>query len=264
MAARATGNLTGSASSLGKLDLGGLSSLRNLDINPSALKNLDINPSALKNLDINPSALKNLDAGGDAKKLDGVSDAAGDAKKADAVGDAKKADAAGDAKKAEKADMAMTVAGTAVIAGALVYLDDKAAEQDKKVKACIGTCLPSNWDDYEYGNLQKEELSYQTVDTIKAEFPDEEVDPKQPFCDESKEECGDFCVEKCKDLYETPLFPGQSLAARGANAAADVANTLFKPLGDMFGSVGEAMKIPCSILLVLIILFAIYYIFFRG
>ena len=44
MATRKFGNATDSASSLGNIDVGGLSNLRNMDINPTLLRNLDIDP----------------------------------------------------------------------------------------------------------------------------------------------------------------------------------------------------------------------------
>ena len=260
MATRSASNAASSGRSLGKLD--GLGDL-------SGLKNLELDAGALRNLDLDAGALRNLDAGA-LRKADDVADAGSTAaRRADDASNAKKAEKADDAsnaKKAEKLDTATVVVGTALVAGSLLYLDDKIADEEKEIKACVGTCLPSNWDDYEYGNLQKEELTYQTVDTIKAEFPDEEVDPKQPFCKEGIEECGDFCLDKCRDVHESSL-PGGELLGRGVRkvkeTADDAADTFLGPLKDMFSSIGASVRTPFSIAAVLVILLAIWYIFFK-
>jgi len=255
------GNLTG----LGKIDM--TSALRSMDMS-------SVDLSSLRSVDGAAGA-----GTGAGRKLDGAAGAAGDAaganRKVDdaagAAGDAAGAnrkvdDAAGAGKKADKADTAMMIAGTALVAGALLYLDDKIADEEKEIKACVGTCLPSNWDDYEYGNLQKEELTYQSIDTIKAEFPDEEVDPKQPFCKEEIEECGDFCLDKCRDIHESSL-PGGELLGRGAReareAVEDAADTFLGPLKDMLSSIGDAIKTPLSIAAVLVILLGVWFIFFK-
>ena len=238
------GNLTG----LGKIDM--TSALRSMDMS-------SVDLSSLRSVDGAAGA-----GTGAGRKLDGAAGAAGDAAGANRKVD----DAAGAGKKADKADTAMMIAGTALVAGALLYLDDKIADEEKEIKACVGTCLPSNWDDYEYGNLQKEELTYQSIDTIKAEFPDEEVDPKQPFCKEEIEECGDFCLDKCRDIHESSL-PGGELLGRGAReareAVEDAADTFLGPLKDMLSSIGDAIKTPLSIAAVLVILLGVWFIFFK-
>ena len=96
----------------------------------------------LDNLD--PEALKSL------RKLDDLGDAA-DAGKA-----AKK-------KSSFLADNATTLLATGVAAGGLYYLEQKYDKAKEETKNCMKVCLPENWDDHAYGDLQKSDLIYKEI-----------------------------------------------------------------------------------------------------
>lgn len=177
--------------------------------------------------DVQADLLRNVDAGTAAKlgKADGLS----------------------------RTEAAMLVGGAAAI-GVGVYLDDKAAKQSKKVKECTGLCLPSNWDDYEYGDLEKTDLTYKSLESIKKDYPDENVDAKQPFCTVKQDDCGDYCLTKCKSIHEKDLLPGGPLLNRGVDAASNVLKAI-NPFQMLFGDMGGFVWIPSAILIVIIIVF---------
>jgi hypothetical protein len=177
--------------------------------------------------DVQADLLRNVDAGTAAKlgKADGLS----------------------------RTETAMLVGGAAAI-GVGVYLDDKAAKQSKKVKECTGLCLPSNWDDYEYGDLEKTDLTYKSLESINKDYPDENVDAKQPFCTAKQDDCGDYCLTKCKSIHEKDLLPGGPLLNRGVDAASNVLKAI-NPFQALFGDMGGLAWIPSAILIVIIIIF---------
>ena len=119
--------------------------------------------------------------------------------------DAPKADTPPKPKKkmttAQKAQAAAAVG--AGLAGTL-YLLDREAAASKKVKECVGKCLPLNWDQF-VGYEEGVTVSYAELDYRPTE--DEEEEEDQPYCREgiSEEEanaCGDMCQGECESLHK--------------------------------------------------------------
>jgi hypothetical protein len=171
--------------------------------------------------------------------------------KVDLVDDSSKIIKADQISKADK----LAIVGSAAAIGAFIYLDDKAATESKKVKKCVGTCLPSNWDDHEYGSLEKGKLSFRTLDSLKTEFPDENIEPSQPVCTATIEDCGSFCSTKCKSLHETAL-PGGSLLNRTIEDTIDIVDKV-NPFKLLFGDMGGYAWLP----LLLMVIFVVFFIF---
>jgi hypothetical protein len=132
------------------------------------------------------------------------------------------------AKKAAKA--ASRNAGKLITAGLVVggglYLEDKFEDAEEDIKNCMKVCLPENWDDYEYGDLDKSELKYRVLEG-------EDANPDQPLCTEAKDDCGTFCSDKCEDLHEYNI--------PGSNAAAGLGKGLGKGLGGLFGGFAKGL-----------------------
>lgn len=158
-----------------------------------------------------------------------------------------------------RTETAMLVGGVAAI-GAAVWLDEKAAKQSKKVKECTGLCLPSNWDDYEYGDLKKTDLTYKSLESIKKDYPDENVDANQPFCTAKQDDCGDYCLTKCKSIHEKDLLPGGALLGRGVDTATNIFKAI-NPFQALFGDMGGLAWIPSAILIVIVVIAAAMLIF---
>jgi hypothetical protein len=115
-----------------------------------------------------------------------------------------------------------------VVAGGLVYIDRKYKQASEDIKDCMKVCLPTNWDDFEYGTLDKSELQYKTLDDNEG----------QPVCSESMQDCGKFCGDKCEEIHEYDA-PGVNLVKGSANTAGDVAGSVFKSLfGGLFKGLG--------------------------
>lgn len=152
---------------------------------------------------------------------------------------------------ADKIALVGSIAGI----GAFIYLDDKAASEAKKVKQCMGNCLPSNWDEYEYGSLEKDKLTYRTLESFNTEFPDEKADPSQPFCAKTIENCGTYCSTKCKDLHETAL-PGESLFDRTVDEAVEIVDKV-NPFKLLFGDMGGFSWLPLVLIIVFFFIFMI-------
>lgn len=168
---------------------------------------------------------------GDAKDIakKSVDDAAGVAKES-ARGAAKRAGDAIAAGAKRTAKAAADNAGKLITAGLVVggglYLENKFKEADEDIKNCINVCLPENWDDYEYGDLDKSELKYRVLEG-------EDANPDQPLCTEAKDDCGEYCGNKCEDLHEYEL--------PGSNAAAGVGKGVGKGLGGLFGGLAKGL-----------------------
>lgn len=124
------------------------------------------------------------------------------------------------------ADNAKTLITAGLVVGGGLYLENKFKEADEDIKNCINVCLPENWDDYEYGDLDKSELKYRVLEG-------EDANPDQPLCTEAKDDCGEYCGNKCEDLHEYEL--------PGSNAAAGVGKGLGKGLGGLFGGLGKGL-----------------------
>lgn len=124
------------------------------------------------------------------------------------------------------ADNAKALIAAGLVVGGGLYLEKKFKDADEDIKNCINVCLPENWDDYEYGDLDKSELKYRVLEG-------EDANPDQPLCTEAKDDCGEFCGNKCEDLHEYEL--------PGSNAAAGVGKGVGKGLGGLFGGLAKGL-----------------------
>lgn len=158
------------------------------------------------------------------------------------------------AKKAAKA--ASRNAGKLITAGLVVggglYLEDKFEDAEEDIKNCMKVCLPENWDDYEYGDLDKSELKYRVLEG-------EDANPDQPLCTEAKDDCGEYCSDKCEDLHEYEL-PGSKTAAGAAKGLGKGLGGLFgglaKGLGKIFDPSGMASKFSLIMIVLIIVMTA--------
>jgi hypothetical protein len=120
-------------------------------------------------------------------------------------------------------------------------------QREADVRNCIGICLPNGWDAYTYDGAGKDTLEYKTRSDIEFELGpgDEPVDwEKQPLCTENEEDCGEFCTDKCEEIFpekkdpfslapelpDNPLDPRQWL-----DTLRDAINGIFQPIFDLFG-----------------------------
>src|SRR6056300_942943 len=182
---------------------------------------------------VNPDlarSAKGVDDAGDAAKGARGTDDAGDA-----AGDAGKA---GDGGKAKKSSFLERNAGNlltaGIAAGGLIYLDQKYKDEKKKVKDCMKVCLPDNWDDHAYGDLDKSDLKYKELSDVGT--------AEQPICTAEIDECGAYCGDKCKEIHDYDA-PGSN-ALRGL--AGDAGEGLGGLLNDLFGGLFEGMGLDTS------------------
>tara|TARA_B110000305_G_scaffold167706_1_gene185383 strand:- start:5827 stop:6510 length:684 start_codon:yes stop_codon:yes gene_type:complete len=101
----------------------------------------------------------------------------------------------------QKAAAAAAVGGG--LAGTL-YLLDAEKKAGKKVKECVGKCLPLNWDQF-VGYGDGDAVPYAELEYRPAEGEEEEED--QPYCSEGIPEeqanaCGDMCQSECEALHK--------------------------------------------------------------
>jgi hypothetical protein len=91
----------------------------------------------------------------------------------------------------------------------LAWIDKKFEKAEEEYKNCMAGCLPHNWDEYDSGTLDKSNLKYSTVETLK----EHGLEPigNQPYCKKTIKDCGKFCDEKCEKETEVDL-PGSSAA----------------------------------------------------
>lgn len=216
----------------------------------SLVTKADIDPSVLaKVASANPNLLKKL---ADAKGgLDTASRArlikALDAADPNVLKGLKKADDAGDAAtvagKASTTDQAFRAAkyAAAGFAGYSVikYIEKKYEDEEEDYKNCMAACLPHNWDEHIYGNVEKGELDYSTPESIR-EYQIEPI-PKQPYCKEGME-CESYCAPKCEEeskanipLIDTPGKLAGSLAGGLGRGAGQIAGGLTGGLMDGLG-----------------------------
>ena len=183
-------------------------------------------PGAVKQAAGNASDVVKRSAGDAAKQVD----AAGNIGRANArtiaqrTGDAVAAGAKRTARAA--ADNAGKLITAGLVVGGGLYLENKFKKADKDTKNCINVCLPENWDDYEYGDLDKSELKYRVLEG-------EDANPAQPLCTEAIDDCGAYCGPKCEDLHEYEL--------PGSNTAKGVGKGLGKGLGGLLGGLGKGL-----------------------
>lgn len=167
------------------------------------------------------------------------------------TGDAVAAGAKRTAKAA--ADNAGKLITAGLVVGGGLYLENKFKEADEDIKNCINVCLPENWDDYEYGDLDKSELKYRVLEG-------EDANPDQPLCTEAMDDCGEFCGNKCEDLHEYNV-PGSKTAAGLGKGVGKGLGGLFgglaKGLGKLFDPSGMASKFSLIMIILIIVMTAI-------
>jgi hypothetical protein len=149
---------------------------------------------------------------------------------------AKKATKASEA--AKKSSFLSRNAGTlltaGVAAGGLYYLDQQYKEAKEEVKDCMKVCLPDNWDDHAYGDLEKSELKYKELSDVGTD--------EQPICTAEIDECGAYCGDKCKEIHDYDA-PGSNALTGLAGDAGETAGGL---LNSLFGGLFEGMGIDTS------------------
>jgi len=208
-----------------------------------------------------PGVVKQADVAGElAGDLTSVigkqTDRAGDIGRANArtiaqrTGDAVAAGAKRTAKAA--ADNAGKLITAGLVVGGGLYLEDKFEDAEEDIKNCMKVCLPENWDDYEYGDLDKSELKYRVLEG-------EDANPDQPLCTAAKDDCGEYCSDKCEDLHEYEL-PGSNTAAGAAKGVGKGLGGLFgglaKGLGKIFDPSGMASKFSLIMIILIIVMTA--------
>ena len=105
---------------------------------------------------------------------------------------AKEAAEAGATKAAQKAARDAAIKKTlkkgvkvAAVVGGAMYLSNEIGKENEKIKECASACLPLNYDELAYGDLEKSDLVYATT----------EPTDDQPVCSEEiEEDCGEYCT----------------------------------------------------------------------
>ena len=156
----------------------------------------------------------------------------------DASDAARGAGAAGDATKAKKSSFLSKNAGTlltgGLVAGGVYYLDQKYKEEKEAVKDCMKVCLPDNWDDHAYGNLDKSDLKYKELSDVGS--------AEQPICTAEIDECGAYCGDKCKEIHDFDA-PGSGLAEGLGGDLGEGLGGIFK---SVFGGLFEGMGLDTT------------------
>jgi hypothetical protein len=167
------------------------------------------------------------------------------------AGDAAAAGAKRTAKAA--ADNAGKLITAGLVVGGGLYLENKFKKADKDTKNCINVCLPENWDDYEYGDLDKSDLKYRVLEG-------EDANAAQPLCTATMDDCGEYCGPKCEDLHEYDI-PGSKTAAGLGKGLGKGLGGLFgglaKGLGKLFDPSGMASKFSLVMIILIIVMTAI-------
>tara|TARA_R110001606_G_scaffold120830_1_gene252679 strand:+ start:1036 stop:1752 length:717 start_codon:yes stop_codon:yes gene_type:complete len=204
MASAAARSAAGAASTVAKLDFSSL--VKGV---PDVTKLAKMNDLAK----IDPNFAKQLDGLTDAQKLskfDELADVGAKAKKSNFL-----------------ADNASTLLTGGVVAGGLLYLDEQYASAEEDVKDCMKVCLPGNWDDYAYGDLDQNELQYKELDDAG----------DQPVCTAQMPDCGKYCGDKCEEIHDYDA-PGSNLLTGAGGDAGELAGGLF---GGLLGGLGGGL-----------------------
>lgn len=146
----------------------------------------------------------------------------------------------------DKYGKVLVIGGT--VLGVGVYLDKKLKESKEKAEACTNTCLPSNWAEYKYGDLEKSKLKFSETKSTNT----------QPICTKNISDCGEYCTKTCTDIHKYEI-PGTDViddvtdkATGGLRAFFETINP-FNPNG-VFGNTGWISIVCCILVIVGIIL----------
>jgi hypothetical protein len=212
--AKGLGGIADISTSLAKMDFSGLAKGV-----PDVTKLAKMNDLAK----IDPALAKQLAGLTDAQKLSKFDELADAAKFSD--------DAAGAGAKGQKATFlaknANTLLAGGVAAGGLYYLDQQYKGAKEDVKDCMKVCLPGNWDDYAYGDLDQNELQYKELDDAS----------DQPVCTAQMPDCGKYCGDKCEEIHDYDA-PGSNLLTGAGGDAGELAGGLF---GGLLGGLGGGL-----------------------
>jgi hypothetical protein len=141
-------------------------------------------------------------------------------------------------------------------AGLLMWIDKKFEDREEEYKNCMAGCLPHNWDEYEYGNLEKSDLQYSTPETLE-EYQITPIDG-QPYCKAEMDDCSEFCDQRCEEESEDVRIPFidplRDVTREGAEGLGDILNALFGGLFEGMGldtsMVGYASSASASMIMV--------------
>ena len=224
-AARSAAGAAGAATVVSKIDFGSL--VKGV---PDFTKLAKMNDLAK----IDPNFAKQLAGLTDAQKLSKFDELADAAKFSD--------DAAGAGAKGQKATFlaknANTLLAGGVAAGGLYYLDQQYKGAKEDVKDCMKVCLPGNWDDHAYGDLDKSELQYKELDDAG----------DQPVCSAEMPDCGKYCGDKCEEIHDYDA-PGSNLLTGAGGDAGELAGGLFGGLlGGLGGGLADGLGVDTGVL----------------
>ena len=209
-----------------------------------AMKSLD--PAVLKAAYKSDSArfMKNLEVFSKAdqlkiaKKVDDATLSA-DVTKLKSADDAGGAAAAGGTTKYDTAQTLIKYTAAGIAGFTLInYLDKKYDDEEKIYRNCMASCLPHNWDEYQYGAIKEDELEYSTPESIR-EYQIEPI-PNQPYCKMGME-CENFCGVTCDEEAKADI-PLLDLPGRVAGSAAGAAGQgAGQVAGGLFGGTLEGL-----------------------
>jgi len=128
----------------------------------------------------------------------------------------------------------------AVIAGKMIL--DEFKDKTADIKNCTYACLPDNYDDVKYGDLEVDDYIYQTMEKLNALYGRDDItELNQPVCKVAmKDNCGSYCSTSCESMFSTTtddlLNLGGDAAAAAAAAAAEAAAAAAAAAGEAAGA----------------------------
>ena len=136
----------------------------------------------------------------------------------------------------------LIIGGT--VLGVGVYLDKKLKEAKEKTEACTNTCLPSNWAEYKYGDLEKSKLKFSETKSTNT----------QPICTKNISDCGEYCTKTCTDIHKYEL-PGTDVIDEAADKGENMLTRFLTALNpfdkdSIFGNTGW-ISIVCCVLMII-------------
>ena len=105
-------------------------------------------------------------------------------------------------KRMDAIEKALGLIGLAALIGGLMMDKSADANASEERKGCVTACLPHNYSDYFHGKINKGELKYTTMSSLRAEFPNAEFPEDQPFCQEGNDDCYEHCTAACFNKYK--------------------------------------------------------------
>lgn len=146
----------------------------------------------------------------------------------------------------DKYGKVLIIGGT--VLGVGVYLDKKVKESKEKTEACTNVCLPSNWAEYEYGDLDKSKLKFSETKSTNT----------QPICKVNITDCREYCSNTCTEIHKYEL-PGTDVVDEVTDRATGGLRRFFETInpfttGGVFGNTGWISILCCVLVIVGIIL----------